>query len=171
MAGDRERCLDAGMDDYVAKPLKSKELFQVIEEAAARFSELNGHSTNEPQRSVPVPEENSQVIDKDTALDQLDGDKELLGQMVTLIMEDCPRFMEEIRGAIAKGDAEVLQRASQASLPLEAVETSYPHLKRVVSRSKRVDLSSSATSTFIVHTLSKALPARVGGGSSLRQAD
>jgi CheY-like chemotaxis protein/HPt (histidine-containing phosphotransfer) domain-containing protein len=112
MAGDRERCLDAGMDAYVAKPLKSKELFQVIEEAAESLGDVNSASKNEPKRSTPVPSENSQVIDKDSALDQLDGDEELLGQMVGLILEDCPRFMEDIRSAIARGDAEALQRIS-----------------------------------------------------------
>ena len=31
MKGDRERCLEAGMDDYVAKPIRAKQLFDVIE--------------------------------------------------------------------------------------------------------------------------------------------
>ncbi|MCH8062545.1 MAG: response regulator [Chloroflexi bacterium] len=112
MAGDRERCIEAGMDAYVAKPLKSKELFQVIRESVESLSGMNSDSRNEPQRSMPVASENSQVIDKDSALDQLEGDEELLGQMVGLILEDCPKFMEDIRAAIARGDAEVLQRTS-----------------------------------------------------------
>ncbi|MCH9009635.1 MAG: response regulator [Chloroflexi bacterium] len=112
MAGDRERCLEAGMDAYVAKPLKSKELFRVIEESVDSPSDATSDSKNEPQRSTPVASENSQVIDKAAALDQLEGDEELLGQMVGLILEDCPKFMEDIRAAIARGDAEVLQRTS-----------------------------------------------------------
>ena len=112
MAGDRERCIEAGMDAYVAKPLKSKELFQVIRESVESLSGMNSDSRNEPQRSTPVASENSQVIDKGSALDQLEGDEELLGQMVGLILEDCPKFMEDIRAAIARGDAEVLQRTS-----------------------------------------------------------
>ena len=112
MAGDRERCLEAGMDAYVAKPLKSKELFRVIEESVDSLSDVASDSKNEPQRSTPVASESSQVIDKAAALDQLEGDEELLGQMVGLILEDCPKFMEDIRAAIARGDAEVLQRTS-----------------------------------------------------------
>ena len=112
MAGDRERCLESGMDAYVAKPLKSKELFRVIEESVDSPSDATSDSKNEPQRSTPVASEDSQVIDKAAALDQLEGDEELLGQMVGLILEDCPKFMEDIRAAIARGDAEILQRTS-----------------------------------------------------------
>jgi CheY-like chemotaxis protein len=36
MKGDRERCLDAGMDDYVAKPLKPEELMKTIERAMSK---------------------------------------------------------------------------------------------------------------------------------------
>jgi len=50
MKGDRERCLDAGMDDYVSKPLKPEDLLKTIERVIKKSAKINpvkGKKTNE----------------------------------------------------------------------------------------------------------------------------
>jgi CheY-like chemotaxis protein len=47
MTGDRERCIEAGMDDYVAKPIKREELFSVIDGVRARAQQINAHPATE----------------------------------------------------------------------------------------------------------------------------
>src|SRR6185369_10979496 len=67
LKGDRERCIDAGMDDYVSKPIQADKLFAAIEDAIARagMSNSNGHAT-------------ARVLDADALMLNLDGDIALL---------------------------------------------------------------------------------------------
>src|SRR5439155_3294376 len=94
MQGDRERCLGAGMDAYLAKPIKAHEL-----EAALH------------QMLSPGPEARPE-IDHAALLDRFGGDMELLHEIVGLFREDAPLQLEEVREALAAGDAVRLARAA-----------------------------------------------------------
>jgi HPt (histidine-containing phosphotransfer) domain-containing protein len=52
------------------------------------------------------------IIDKTGLMERLDGDQELLGELVELFLADCPRLLEEIRAAVESDDAEQLMRAA-----------------------------------------------------------
>jgi PAS domain S-box-containing protein len=104
MTGDRERCLEAGMDAYVAKPIQPKELFQAIESLvpmpAAREENV--------REEKPAPK----LVDRDVLLARVGGDEELLREVVEMFLGDCPRLLADIRDAIVQGDATQLQRAA-----------------------------------------------------------
>jgi PAS domain S-box-containing protein len=111
MAGDRDRCLDAGMDDYVSKPINPAILFEVIERVLA--------GANPPAASVaPPPAKNDETLplargktmDVAAALERIDGDRELLTEVAGIFRRDCPAMLETIRDAIERQDARTLER-------------------------------------------------------------
>jgi signal transduction histidine kinase/CheY-like chemotaxis protein len=97
MSGDRERCLAAGMDGYIAKPINPKEVFDLID--ALLFPQ--------PEPVEPAPPRPEPVIafDKAVLLHRLGGDEELLHEMVQLFLEALPAQLQELRAALVGLDA------------------------------------------------------------------
>jgi CheY-like chemotaxis protein len=104
MKGDRERCLDAGMDAYVSKPIQARKLFDVIESVFAPPAE---EQTETPSEEFPEP-----VFDRSAVLDRVEGDTKLLQEILGLFFDEIPGLMSEIQEPIARGDAQALERAA-----------------------------------------------------------
>jgi PAS domain S-box-containing protein len=104
MKGDRERCLAAGMDGYVTKPIRGSELFQAMEQV---LSGRPGIERAEPE-SPPVRE----VMDRSAALERVGGDTQLLRELAGVFLAECPQWLSEIRGAINTRDPLKLKRAA-----------------------------------------------------------
>ena len=103
MKGDRERCLEAGMDDYVPKPINSKQLFEMI--AGVRSAELK--SSLGTKLAV-----HHDILDESALLARFEGEADLLRDVVNIFMDDCPKLMDGIRGAVERTDAHGLERAA-----------------------------------------------------------
>jgi len=101
MKGDRERCLAAGMDGYVAKPVRPQELAAAIDELLFKAEEKR-----EPEPADEV------VFDREEALERVDNDKELLREIIALFEEECPQLLDAIRRAIAEKDGDALQHSA-----------------------------------------------------------
>jgi two-component system, sensor histidine kinase and response regulator len=97
MKGDRERCLDSGMDDYVSKPVQKSELLRVLANAKAA------------KKAAGRPE---QVFDVVVALDRVDGDREFLEEIIRLFLVDVPGRIAEVERALADRDAKRLAGAA-----------------------------------------------------------
>jgi CheY-like chemotaxis protein len=95
MAGDRERCLAAGMNNYVSKPIRSQELFAAI----AAFAPAPGSLGAENR----IDKKEDGVRDESALLTRPDGDTELLKELVDSFLETSSGEMQEIRDAIARG--------------------------------------------------------------------
>jgi CheY-like chemotaxis protein len=104
MQGDRERCLEAGMDAYVAKPIQARALFEAI----ARLVSDVINPESEPLRDPPVTD----LFDQATTLRRVDGDWELLQELVGLFGEECAQMMETMHDAIREEDAVRIQQAA-----------------------------------------------------------
>jgi CheY-like chemotaxis protein/HPt (histidine-containing phosphotransfer) domain-containing protein len=106
MKGDRERCLAAGMDDYISKPVHRDSLLAVLSEAAAR----PGPAAPE-QALVETPPPSREradgppACDRGAALDRLGGDEGLFVELCGLFVTEGPRMLQEIREFLAAGDA------------------------------------------------------------------
>jgi CheY-like chemotaxis protein len=105
MKEDREICLQAGMDDYVAKPFKTAELFAVI----GKWIE----ALNEPvEKTVPARVETELIFNSEETLERVGGDRTLLREMVGVFSEDYPQTLSAIQHAVTEGDAGKLYRAA-----------------------------------------------------------
>jgi CheY-like chemotaxis protein len=110
LKGDRERCLAAGMDGYLAKPIQAHELWEVMEEL--RPADLPERAPLERSEAAERSESDEEVLDQATALARAGGDQQLLQELVELFRDQHPHWLADIRGAIAGGDASRLKRAA-----------------------------------------------------------
>ncbi|MCC7474200.1 MAG: response regulator [Pirellulales bacterium] len=105
MQGDREMCLSAGMDDYVSKPLKRADL----DRALAPFACEQRSVTNEPQERT-----SGDVFDEAAALAMVDGEQELLRELIGIYLDNLPDRVAAITTAIDNGDMPALAKAAHA---------------------------------------------------------
>lgn len=106
MKGDEERCLEAGMDAYVPKPVGKERLLETIHALMAQDRpDVHGTTPSPADEELPV-------YDRATALARMDGDPELLQEIVALFLDESPTLIEEIRQCIADRDPQRLERAA-----------------------------------------------------------
>jgi len=93
MVGDRERCLKAGMDGYLIKPIQPATLLEAIE----RLHLAGGRSKRAQAEKI--------VLDRTTLLERVDGDMQLLGEITNLFLQQCEPLMASAREAMKTGNA------------------------------------------------------------------
>ncbi len=111
MQGDRERCLDAGMDDYVAKPIKPAELFAAIERACGTISDVDQDGGD---RTLLDEAADGDVIDLSHTRDLLDGDEFAVTQLVKVFFADFGRNLQGLQRAGAERNLDQLALISHA---------------------------------------------------------
>ncbi|MGH9510272.1 MAG: response regulator, partial [Terriglobales bacterium] len=105
MKGDRERCLEAGMDGYVSKPVRKNDLFEAIE--AAVSSDQKPAGSTEPAREAAA-------LDFEEVLEQLAGDKELLRELAELFLKNSPKTLAALHGGVETGNPKAVQAAAHS---------------------------------------------------------
>jgi two-component system sensor histidine kinase/response regulator len=107
MKGDRERCLAAGMDSYLTKPVQVYELLECLREQLGPSCDCDAS----PAKSQVAPN-SPDVFNLETALERVDGDRDLLVELMKLFESERPKLMDQIRQAVASVDARALERSA-----------------------------------------------------------
>jgi len=131
MEGDREKCLAAGMDGYLAKPIKPEELETAIQQVL--------HGGSEPSAVPAEP-----PLDLSATLRAVEGDKALLTELATLFLNDCPQRLDELRQAVASDDAARTERAAhglKGAVANFGAEAAYALAAELEAMGRRGDLA------------------------------
>jgi PAS domain S-box-containing protein len=119
LKGDRERCLESGMDAYIAKPLQPAMLNKVIDEVMSSRTAGGSRPPTAPSDSPPGdaakvanPTPLAPAFDYDSALERVEGDHELLMNMLGLYLDSSVRLTTLIQETLRSQDARGLERAA-----------------------------------------------------------
>jgi CheY-like chemotaxis protein len=107
MKGDRERCLEAGMDDYLMKPIRAEQLFHALERIGMDKPPLIPIAQTDSESSIEKDR-----VDWDFASQAVNFDDELLCHVVEAFQEECPQLIETMHKSIASADWKLYQRAA-----------------------------------------------------------
>jgi two-component system sensor histidine kinase/response regulator len=101
--GDRERCLEAGMDDYVSKPISAVKLFKAIEALtpAEKYAETN----DEPKGNL---------LDKENLIKSFENDRGLFKELVEIFVNDYPHMIDSLRKSLKDTDAKTFSRTAHS---------------------------------------------------------
>jgi CheY-like chemotaxis protein len=111
LKGDRQRCLAAGMDDYISKPIAPDALDRVIERVTAGIAD--GEASPAAISIAGAPQDTEkEVFDPESALAIVGGDIELLKEVAGIFLSNLPNAVAQIEGAVSARDAPALERAA-----------------------------------------------------------
>jgi CheY-like chemotaxis protein/HPt (histidine-containing phosphotransfer) domain-containing protein len=112
MAGDRERCLAAGMDDFLSKPFKQSHLRALLERWLGGEQQRSGHEIPTTDPAFPDPALPDPVLDvkalDDLRMLQRPGKPDVVGKVIDCYLLDAPRLLAEMDIATETGDAAML---------------------------------------------------------------
>ena len=94
--GDRQKCLDAGMDGYVSKPIRVDLLKSEIERVTAAKAPRHGKEEGMNREA----ETTVTAINRNELLARVENDLDLLKEMVAMFRDDFPRYVDELRRAV-----------------------------------------------------------------------
>jgi CheY-like chemotaxis protein len=131
MTGDRERCLESGMDSYISKPVQAVSLLAEIDSvmsstvvneqtdssvaAPLAVTDVSSNGDSHASNAVsPASSQQEQAIDVATLLARVENDMDLMAEMIQLFLDSSPRLLEEINGGVNRGDCQTIERAAHA---------------------------------------------------------
>jgi len=108
MKGDRERCLAAGMDEYLPKPLQQEGLMRVLRPLLERRGESQGEAVEAtavaPRAAGDLP------LDRNRLTEIAGGDADFAQELIHLFIEDAAQHIAALGEAIARADAESVRK-------------------------------------------------------------
>ena len=115
--GDREDCIKAGMDDYLAKPVTPQDMVEVLDRWVLKINHLSGNGNAVPGAAGPTDSDKATLDERVLAeLRECErpGESSFVAHLIEIFLEDLNRRLAEIRDALSEGDAERIRRAAHA---------------------------------------------------------
>lgn len=119
---DREKCFDAGMDDFIAKPVEPADLSEVLkrnlEDRPEQMPEADGQAGGENEKLENQPfsgvQESSEVYNREIMLERFDGSHELVEMVLESFTEEAPGTIDLMSHAVENREADDLKNLSHA---------------------------------------------------------
>jgi hypothetical protein len=160
MKGDRERCLAAGMDDYLVKPIRASELFQAVERIGLVTMPIQSRTMS----AIP-----SDQIDWQMARRAVNEDEELLQQVLEAFLEEGPQLLVTMQESVIVHDLKRFQRAThtlKSGLRMFGIMSLAEDVEQLELAAKNQDLpeqASGVTSSVTQRTEAIFAKLRTGG--------
>ena len=166
MEADRERCLQAGMDAYLTKPLQPDSLFRLIDELKGTESRATGESGS------PSPPPDGDVLDLEQLMGRVAGDHELLLDLIVAFRQTAPGYLAAIDRALGQGEVEAVSRTAhtlKGSVGALAATAAYRAAAKMESAGREGDVEAArgmrASLGLEIERLHTALNALAEGGA------
>jgi CheY-like chemotaxis protein len=104
MRGDRERCLAAGMDGYLSKPINAQEMIGLVERLARRQALASQVATATPGPAEPSPQATAMVFNPEEALSRCFNSLEMVREMIQCFFDEVEKLFPQLRAALQQGD-------------------------------------------------------------------
>jgi signal transduction histidine kinase/HPt (histidine-containing phosphotransfer) domain-containing protein/ActR/RegA family two-component response regulator len=108
MSGDREKCLAAGMDDHLAKPISIK----VLDKCLSRW--ILSETVEAPPLAPATEKADLPLFDEQEMLENFDNDRELVRRVVASALADLPNYLDSFERAVMRGEWEEAGRTAHA---------------------------------------------------------
>ena len=108
--GDRERCLEAGMDDYVSKPISASKLFQAIDALIPAEPETQAS----PSDSPAADGHKSVSLNAEGLIRSFENDQHLFQELVEIFLNDSPQMLSALRDSLNSNDADTFKRTAHS---------------------------------------------------------
>ena len=109
LPGDREKCLEAGMDDYLTKPVNPRALAMVLERW---LNPARQENNQEPVSALKASQE--VVLDQDQLWEVMQGDEAMAREIIAVFLEDVPAHLASLEQALAESDGNLAARKAHS---------------------------------------------------------